>query len=165
MNYKYAPRFPKKKEKLLAYGMLGLAALLFIASYIPNAPYPGVIQMLGMGAIVAMIMVFSMCIAHHYDYAIVEHEDAEPDFIITEYYGKRITVVCRVSVSAVMAAIPWNEETKKMLAEQKKNRRSYVYTGVLFDEQQYCLDIEEDGVRFFVRICSDEKLIQLLTTH
>jgi len=165
MNYEYAPRFQKKKEKLLAYGMLGLAALLLVTSYIPNAPYPGMIQMLALGAIVTMIMVFSMCIAHHYNYTIEEREDGDAEFIITEYYGKRVTVVCRVSVTSVMAAIPWNEETKKTFASQKKDKHYYVYTGVLFGEKQYCLDIEEDGTRFFVRICADETLIRMLTMH
>ena len=165
MNYDYAPRFQKKKEKLLAYGMLGIAALLLVTSYIPNIPYPGMIQTVALGAIVTMIMVFSMCIAHHYNYTIEARENGDADFIITEYYGRRVTVVCRVAVSSVMAAIPWNEESKKAFAEQKKGRHSYVYTGVLFDEKQYCLDIEEDGTRFFVRICADETLIRMLTSH
>ena len=165
MIYEYAPRFQKKKEKLLCYGLLGLAALLIAASYIPGAPYPGMIQLLGLGAIVAMIMVFSMCVAHHYTYSIVEREGRSPDFIITEYYGKRVTVVCRVSVDAVMTATPWNEETRRTFEEKKKGLHSYTYTGVLFDEKQYYLDVEEDGVSFFVRICADECLIRMLTAH
>ncbi|MBQ8310167.1 MAG: hypothetical protein IJX80_04035 [Clostridia bacterium] len=165
MNYEYAPRFPKKKEKLLAYGMLGLAALLFVTSYLPNMPYPGMIQILGLGALVAMIMIFSMCIARQYTYSIEEREGAAPDFIITEHYGMRVTVVCRVAVTSVMTVMPWNDEAKKSFAATKKGKQAYIYTGVLFDEVQYCLNIEEDGTDFFVRICADETLVRLLTSH
>ena len=165
MNYEYAPRFQKKKEKLLCYSLIGLAAALIVVSYVPGAPYPAYIQLLGLGAIVAMIMIYSMCVAHHYSYCIEEREGAAPDFIITEYYGRRVTVVCRVAVTSVMSATPWNEETKKRFDEQKKGKHSYVYTGVLFDEKQYVLDIEEDGMRFFVRICAEDALIRHLTDH
>ena len=165
MIYEYAPRFQKKKEKLLSYAMIGLAAALIAVSYVPGIPYPGYIQLFGMGALVVMIMIYSMYVAHHYSYRIEEREGNAPDFIITEYYGRRVTVVCRVSVTSVMSATPWNEETKKRFAEQKKGKQSYIYTGVLFDEAQYVLDIEEDGARFFVRICADDSLIHLLINH
>ena len=165
MNYEYAPRFQKKKEKLLCYGLLGLAAALIALSYVPGVPYPGYVQLLGMGAIVAMIMIFSMCVAHHYAYRIVECENGELDFVVTEYYGKRVTVVCRVAVASVVSATPWNKETRKRFFEQKKGVPSYVYSGVLFDEAQYVLDVDEGGTRFFVRICADETLIRLLVNH
>ena len=165
MNYEYAPRFQKKKEKLLSYALIGLAAALIAVSYVPGVPYPGYIQLLGMGAIVAMIMIYSMCVAHHYSYRIEECEGAAPDFVITEYYGRRVSVVCRVSVASVMSATPWNGETKKRFDGQKKGTPSYTYTGVLFDEAQYVLDIEEGQTRFFVRICADDTLIRLLINH
>ncbi len=165
MMYEYAPVFAKKKEKLLTYGFLGLGLLLFATSWIPSIPYPALFQLFGVFALAAMILLFSLCLSKRYVYAVEEKEDGMPDFVITEYYGRRVTVVCRVSVHSVHAAIPWKQETRRQLTEFKKGKQYFCYTGVLFDEEQYGLLIEENGMSLLVRICSDEGLIRCLTEH
>lgn len=165
MIYEYAPHFAKKKEKMLTYGCMGLGLLLFAVSWIEGVPYPASFQLLGMGALTAMILLFSLCIAKHYVYGIEEKEGSVPDFVITEYYGRRVSVVCRVSVTSVQSALPWNEETRQRFAELKRGTQVFQYSGVLFDERQYCLRIEEAGSSFWVRICADDELIRCLTVH
>lgn len=164
--YEYAPMFEKKKEKLLTVGFLLLGlALYFTGTLIPGLPMPGLFQVLGVFALTVMILLFSLCLSRRYVYRIEEKRDGGVDFIITEYYGRRITVVCRVAVESVMTAIPVNTETRKSVASPKAKNRVYNYTGVLFGEDRRYLRIEEAGECFFVQICATDDLIRLLTDH
>ena len=164
--YEYAPVFAKKKEKLLTYGFLILGmAIYLMGALIPGLPMPGLFQVVGVFCLVVMIMLFSLCLSKRYVYSIGENERGGTDFTITEYYGRRITVVCRVSVDSVKAAIPVNGETRKSFSSQKAGNRGYNYTGVLFDEKRWFLKIEESGEAFLVQICANDDLIRLLTSH
>ena len=164
--YEYAPVFTKKKEKLLTFGFLILGMALYLTgALIPGIPVPGLFQLLGVFCLVVMIMLFSLCLSKRYVYSVGENERGAMDFTITEYYGRRITVVCRVAVESVKAAIPVNPETRKAFLSQKAGNRGYNYTGILFDEKRWFLKIEESGESFLVQICANDDLIRLLTNH
>ena len=161
--YEYAPVFPKKKEKLLTFGLLALGLLICASSYILGGlgvDYYAYPQLIGLACIVAMILLFSLVLARRYVYTIEETASGDADFIITEFYGRRRTVVCRVSVSSVRMAIPYVAGRKRTSKD-----RFYRYTGVLFDEERYDLHIEEAGESFVVQICANKDLISLLTDH
>ena len=155
MIFEYAPVFLKKKEKLLTFGFLGLGAVLFATSMIPSFPVPWVLQLLSAAAFVAMVMIFSMILSRRYVYSVEAGAREEPDFVITEYYSCRKTVVCRVALSSVLSVTPW----ERGLLKGKGKASSYVYTAVLFDEARYLLEVEEGGERFFVCICACEELL------
>jgi len=162
MIYEYAPQLAKKRERLLCIFLPILGAALFFASVFPGMPLPWLVQMLAIGCFGATVMILSLCLMRSYVYTVEEGTGGNPDFIITEYYGRRRTVVCRVALSDVLSVSPYGEETKKMLAEKKGASRCYVYTGALFDCSQYLLDVEAHGERFFLRICADKELLRVL---
>ncbi len=164
--YCYAPTFKKKKEKLIC--LLSVVAGLFLyllPSFVPTLPMPGIFQILGIGCFVVMILVFSLCIAKHYTYSLEEGEDGRLDFIITERYGRRITVVCRVSHAAVQSATPVTEENRKDFSQKRTGCPVYRYTGVLFGEERYFLKLEEADESFYVEICANHDLISYLINH
>lgn len=163
--YEYAPTFAKKKEKLLAFGLLALGLGIYFTAFLPQAPYPALLQILGVFCLCGMILVYSLVIAKRYVYAIEQNEEGSADFIITEYTGRRRTVVCRVSLSSVLMAVPCNEETRKKYAAECRGKHFYRYTGVLFDEARYYLRMEECGESFWVQICANKDLIAALTSH
>ena len=45
--YAYRPQFEKKKEKLLSLSLALVGVVLYGSSQIPGAPFPGLIQILG----------------------------------------------------------------------------------------------------------------------
>ncbi len=160
--YEYAPQFIKKKEKLLTYGFLGLGVLLFAVSVIPGMPLPWVFQLFAVSALVPTVSIFSLCLARRYVYTVEERAGAAPDFTITEYAGKRVQVVCRVSLTSIRSVTPWTGATKATLGEEKQGKQYFSYTGVLFDEGQYLVYAEECGVPLLIRICADDALLDLL---
>ena len=161
--YAYRPQFEKKKEKLLClfFGILGV--VLYASSQIPNAPFPGLIQILGFGCLAGMILIVSMCVMHRYDYVLEENEKGTIDFIITEYYSRRQMAVCRVALNDVASVVPYTAELKNNILKEK--HKLYSYTGVLFDEHRFILEMNAHGEHFYVIICADETLMNLLTRH
>ena len=161
--YAYRPKFQKKKEKLLAWFLTALGMILYITSRIPGVPVPGIWQILGVCCLSGMILLVSMCVMRRYEYVLEQNEDGEVDFIITEYYGRRTTVVCRVSLAEVCSVLPLTKETEQQHKILKKEGTHYSYTGLLFDEKRYLVEMQTHGEHVFVRICADETLVKLLS--
>lgn len=162
MIYEFAPQFPKKRERLLCLFFLFLGAVLFASSYIPGVSARWVFQLLAVASFSAMILFLGTYLMRRYVYTVEEKEGEDPDFIITEYYGRSRTVVCRVSLSSVRSCVPYERKKKKELLKTEGKRHLYVYTGVLFDETQYLLRIEAHGEELFLRICADHGLLRFL---
>jgi hypothetical protein len=163
--YAYRPTFKKKKEKLLAWFLTALGIILYITARIPGAPVPGILQILGVFCLAGMILLVSMCIMRRYEYVLEQNDDETVDFIITEYYGRRTTVVCRVSLAEVCSVLPLTKETEEQYKALKKQGTHYSYTGLLFDEKRYLVEMQAHGEHIFIRICADETLRGLLEKH
>jgi hypothetical protein len=163
--YSYSPIFNKKKEKLITLFMGIFGAVAFGVSSLPFVIFPILFQLLSIVGFGGMIMVGTLCLMRRYTYEITENDGGTLDFIITEYYGRRVTVVCRVALSSVQSVLPLRADTKEQFEALKKGRTVYTYTGVLFDEEQYLVGMEAHGERFFVRICADATLAQALINH
>ncbi len=164
--YTYAPKFKKMKEKGICILAVVVGILLYLMPMlIPDFPLPGVVQLLAVGCFVVMIMVFSLCVSKHYAYDLEENERGGLDFIITEYYGRRRMVVCRVSHTAVQSATRATRENRKDFHHKRTGCPLYHYTGVLFDEERYFLKLEEGDECFFVEICANNDLISRLIAH
>ena len=163
--YEYAPRFQKKKEKLLTLDVLIIGLAVYFLSYVPGILYPAALQTAGFAGLGVAILLYSMLLSRRYAYSLEETEAGKVDFIITEYYGKRATVVCRVARDSVREVILRTGETKKKIAEEQRAKSRYSYTGVLFDEERYYLCIEEAGERFVVEICASNDLLEHLSVY
>ena len=159
--YAYHPQFKKKKEKLLAWFLVALGVILYITSQYPGAPVPGMLQIIGICSLAGSILLVSMCILRSYSYEIVEgKEEGKLDFVITEHYSRRKTVVCRVGLDDIVSVIPLESEWKK-----EKGNTVYTYTGVLYDEKRYLVEMRANDEHFFVIICADETLLNLLSNR
>ena len=159
--YKYSPRFEKKKEKLLAWFLTALGIILYITARIPGAPFPAFIQTAAVGCLAGMILLVSMCVMRSFDYTLEQNENGQTDFTVTEYYGRRTTVVCRVALHDVESVTPYDPNWKKGISNEKIT--VYSYTGLLFDEKRYLIEINAHDEHFFVIICADVTLLKLLT--
>ncbi len=157
--YAYHPQFKKKKEKLLAWFLVAIGAILYITSQYPGAPIPGILQIVGICSLAGSILLVSMCILRSYSYELVEGEAGKTDFVITEHYSRRKTVVCRVGLDDIVSV-------KELDANWKREKETlYTYTGVLFDEKRHLVEMQAHGEHFFVIICADETLFKLLSKH
>ncbi len=161
--YAYCPKFQKKKEKLLAWFFVALGVVLYITSQYPGAPIPGILQILGVCSLAGSILIVSMCVLRSYSYELVQGEEEKIDFIITEHYSRRKTVVCRVALDDVASVALYDPELKNTILKEK--HKVYSYTGVLFDENRFIVEMNAHGEHFYVIICADEMLMNLLAKH
>ena len=157
--YTYFPKFAKKKEKLLSWFLVALGVALYVASQFPGVPVPGLVQILGVGSLAGCILIVSMYVLRSYSYELVENEEGKTDFIITEHYSRRKTVVCRVGVEDIVSVTLLDPNWKK------EKQTVYTYTGILFDENRYLVEMNTHGEHLFVIICVDETLLKLLTNN
>ena len=160
--YEYAPNFLKRKEKQVTYGLFGIGAVLFVASSIAGFPIPWLFQILGLVALGGAIYIYSACITRTYVYRVEDRDRMTPDLIITERVGKRVQIVCRISLSSVQGVYPVSKETKRTLEKRRAGRQYFSYTGVLFDGEQYYIEAEECDVPLLLRVCADETLLSFL---
>ncbi len=163
--YSYSPSFHKKKEKLITLFMGIFGAVTYGVSILPFIVFPILFQIVAFISFTGMIMVGALCLMRRYTYEIRENGERTLDFVITEYYGRRVTVVCRVGLDSVETIFCLTKESKPQFLQMKKERAFYNYTGVLFDEERYCVELSAHGERFFVLICADETLVRLLNEH
>ena len=155
--YAYRPQFEKKKEKLLCLSLAILGAVLYGSSQIPGAPFPGLIQMLGVASFAAAILVVCMCLMRRYDYVLEQNEKGSVDFIVTEYYSRRQMAVCRVSLEDVGSVVPFSRQAKNSILTEK--HKLYSYTGVLFDENRFIVELNAPDEHAYIIICADEALL------
>ena len=161
--YAYRPNFEKKKEKLLSLALAIFGAVLYGSSQIPNAPFPGLIQIIGVGSFAGAVLVICMCVMRRYDYVLEENEKGTIDFIITEYYARRQMIVCRVALNDVSSVSLYTRELKDAILKEK--HKVYSYTSVLFDENRFILEMNSHGEHFYVIVCADETLSNILSHH
>ncbi len=162
MIYEYSPVLPKKKEKLLCWLFLLLGASLFVGSMLPGLSFRWILQLFSFAFFVAFVMLFSLCIMRSYVYTVEEGREGSLDFVITEYYGRRRTVVCRVALHSVRSVVAYGKSNPKIASQKTASQKKFVYTAVLFDTPRYLVEFEEAEERFCVCICADDKLLQFL---
>lgn len=164
--YEYSPKTPRKKEILLSVTLFGIGAVLFAVSQIPDLPFPALFQLAMLVFFTAGVMVLSLCVLRHYVYRIAPRDtdagDGPPDFTITEYYGRRVTVVCRVSLRDIEDVTPVTPQNRVALSASLKGKRVYRYTSELFDAKPYLVTVADGEDRFYLRIAADEAIFLTL---
>lgn len=159
--YEYSPKTPRKKEILLSITLFCVGIVLFAVSQIPNLPFPALFQLAMLVFLTAGVLVLSLCVLRHYVYRITPRDtgDGDADFTVTEYYGRRVTVVCRVSLRDIEDITPITSQNRNAVNAAVKGERVYRYTSELFDAQPYLVTIADGEERFYLRIAADQALL------
>ena len=164
------PKNPKKITGIVLLLAAGAALLFFLSALPTNIPYKWSFQLIGMGAIAAIIYLTTRYVVKGYEYHVYPRENRERaftggfDLSIVETNGKARVTVCRIgleNVSAVMRVEASNSaDIKKAIADEKRQR--FVYVADINPPIKCCIFAEEAGVPIAVTITADEKLFELL---
>ncbi len=165
--YVYEPKSPKKPEKLTVAVLLLVGLLLFLmVAAIPTLPFPSILQLCGVFFLAGAILILSQCLLRHYTYCIDlpdgAGEGAIPDLTVSEYYSRRVSVVCRISLADIESAVLVTAENKKSLSAMLKKKRVYRYLACLTAENICLLTVRDGDEIFYVRILADKTLLSLL---
>lgn len=164
--YEYRPVLARKKEQLIALflGIFGFGC--YLLSLLPDAPYPSVIQLIAVLALVGMIALLGGCLLRSFCYTVAPRENASEgmpfDLTVTELYGRRRKVVCLISVADVKRAVRCSKENRKECKKMTAGASVYRYVGSLWEGERYLLEVEHEGERFFLQIHANSALIEAI---
>ena len=167
--YEYIPMTKKKKEFFTVAILSVLATALFCFSMQSVWPYPALWQAASVLLLVAVVMLVSKCLLRSFVYRVAPRrdaaEDAPPDFTVIECYGKRSTVVCRISIADIEEITPITQENKKQISEAAKGKPLYRYYSELSPQNAYQLTVQNGEEVFYLCIVADERLIEMLKMY
>ena len=163
MNHSEQPVHQNRVLSVWIWGtMIGGVVLFASSMYLEN--YPAALQLVGVGLMVASILL----IGHHqtrYTYRIEDDPRGGEghDFVVVQCKGRRELVVCRLGledVREIERQTPENrDELKKKYADQKDVVHSYCVDFLPF-ESQY-LRFDDGGDRVVIRLQASGELIAI----
>ena len=157
--YEFAPRLNKIREKIVMSVCLLLGSLAYGVSGFFS--YPALYQLLAVTLLAGAVLVIVRYLLRDYVYAIHADEGGEAcELVIVEILGKKQTVVCRVSLADVRSILPRVLFSK---LERGRDAEVYRYVSEMFPERAFYLEIANEEKRFFVEICADRTLEELVT--
>lgn len=164
--YEYEDKSPKTRELILTVSFLAAGLCLLFISQIPSIGFPSLYQLGMMVCLVTSIMLFTRYFTRRYVYTVLprEGEEAEAslDFTVTEYYGRRVEVVCRISLADIAAATRVNKQNQAQISERQRKKRVYHYTSHLSSPRLCVLEVQDGEDCFFIRIQADDVLLEKL---
>ncbi len=158
--YSYSPKLNKRREKILCAILAALTVLFLLPTYHPQTPYRVLFHMGALAALTAALLVAIRYLARDYTYSVEAADNGSeiPDLVITERYARRISVVCRISVSEIEAITPLTKQSREQLRETVGTLPTYTYTAQMGMDHQYLLTVQTGESHFFLRILADEGL-------
>ena len=155
--YEYVPKSDKKTEKLIFFGMLGLATLFYVGSIVPNMLFPALLQLIAFSLLTVAIVVISKFMICRYVYRIEPREATENlgegyDFVIVQYSGKHVSTVCRCDLSSIVSMTHVTKENKRELSTSHKGKSVYRYVADLRADNVYFLEVSQYDRIFYLYI-------------
>lgn len=129
-----------KNAHTLCIALLALAAAGFVTSFLVSL-YCGIIQLFAAVLIVAALTVYSRYLGSKYSYEIfTDGGEGEPLFIVRQETGKRISILCRVSLAGISEVTPLSMKEAKSRSVASGAHR-YLYTSTLFPSRVYYVKV------------------------
>lgn len=161
----YHTKGKKRRERLVLLVSLLLGSVSFGFSMLPAVLYPMLYQLLAVLCFVLSVWMLVRYLMRDYIFRVYPREDGKnggPDLTITEIYGRKRTVVCRVSVSDILEVEEITKENRRELKAKQRGKDVYVYTGEMRPPSLYLLTVADGETVFFLQIYADEALLQCL---
>jgi len=110
------------------------------------------------------LMIGIRYLAKNYTYTVEPSDDGSGllDLVVTEQYGRRLSVVCRVRVSSVEKITSITRENQKEIAATVKGKRVFTYTGEISPRGLCLLYVCIEDEEFYLKIDADERLSGIL---
>ncbi len=168
--YEYTPNRKKTRELITALTLTGVAIAVYYVSQIPKIPYPVLFQLGAVFLLVGAIILITRFVMRSFTCRVEPTDAGVADFVIVEHYGRRDTVVCRISLDQVRSVERPDRQNRQALAEKQKGKRVYHYTAE-FSAPDLCVveaaeeDTSGNEITVFIRICADETLFDILFTR
>lgn len=125
---------PTNKKAMTAFTVCFFSSFATLFGSTLLSRYRGVVGLLGMGLLVAAILLYTKFISSKYFYEIVHDTEDTPLFVVNQLIGKRMTTLCRVGLHEIVKV---ESESLKERNEHKTPAgvRKYNYVPTLLPER------------------------------
>ena len=162
--YSFQSQSKKRREKRLFLVCMTPALLFLILSLLPQTPAPLLCRILSVAGATGAAFVASRYLLRRYCYCVAPRESGSGvlDLTVTEYYGKRTRVVCRIALDSIREVSRQKPEKGR---ESDAVCRNFAYTDEI-DSVFFCyLTIWDEDVLCRVLILADDGLYDILKRH
>ncbi len=163
--YSYLPKSKKKAEKRICALLFGAGLLLYVPTCFPKTPYPVLFQLGTVLCCTAALMFVVRYLVRNYTYSVEPSDlnNGSYDLVVTEQYGKRLRVVCRIAVAQITALTPITPENRKAVSAMLRKKRFFTYVSELAPVGLCVLQVCTEDEICYLKINTDERLKQLLS--
>ncbi len=162
--YEYSPKEKKTREKALFWISLLLGSFSFGISSIEGIALPFLYQLFAVLFFTAAVVVAVRYLMRSYRYRL-EQTDCGIDFTVTEQYGKRITVICRISLEEIKEIRAASEMDKGQTRKWIGQKLLYPYVASIRPKDLAYLLAQSNETQYLIKICADEGLIDAIKRH
>lgn len=161
--FSYRRLADKKKAFPLFFALVGISALLVIASRI-SPKYPGVISLAAVCTMTASVMVYVRYIVSDYTYSVREGENNQAFLIFTKIVGKRQSMMGCIPLYAIKSI---EKFTKSELKKQKAEAGSHKYNFApsFSPDIAYVIKAQTRTLKYHVIIEGTDELCQRLIEY
>ena len=159
--YEYKPARSNATAKLAVLLCLAATAAAFVTSaQVPK--YPSILQALGLCFLVPAIQITARYLILQYLYRVKQNEDGGVDLeVLTDRWGARMQLVCRVGLSEITAAAPLATANKKA----PRGIRRYNYHPDMKPQGGLVLSITNGDGDCEILLSPDEGLCEILAAR
>lgn len=159
--YEFAPKLKKTREKIVMSVCLLLSSIAYgVSGFLP---YPALYQILTVLLLTVAVLVIVRYLLRDYVYYIREDDNGgASELTVVEWMGKKQTVVCRVSLDEVENVFP---RTVFAQSGMRRGNEIYRYVSELFPENGFFVEVLSGEKQFFVEICADRTLVDLISSY
>ena len=124
---------PTNKISTTAFTVTFLSsfAILTLSTFLEH--YRGIVQLFGMGLLVASLLIFTKYISPKYFYEIVFDSEGTPLFVVNQYIGKRMTTLCRVAFYEIVK-VEYESAKARKAHKTAVGVKKYSYVPTLMPE-------------------------------
>ncbi len=159
--YEYSPKEKKTREKSLFWIALVLGSFCFAVSGMEKIVLPFLYQFFAILFFAAAVVVAVRYLMRSYRYRL-EQTDRGIDLAVTEQYGKKIGVVCRISIEEIVEIRAASEMDKRETRRWIGKKWLYPYVATIHPRDLTYLLVQSNETQYLIKICADHGLIDCI---
>lgn len=161
--FSYRRRADKKKAFPLFFALVGISAILVIASRI-SPKYQGLISLAAVCTMTASVLIYVRYVVSDYTYSVREGEDNQSFLIFTKIVGKRQSMIGCIPLYAIKSI---DKFTKAEFKEQKvdKGVHKYNFAPTFLPDTVYVIKAQTSTLKYYVVIEGTDELCERLLEY
>lgn len=161
--YEIIPKRTNKAPEYVCFIMIITAFLAMFFTTLPSLPFRSLMQLGALILLGVALMLLGRYVYKAYAYAIIQTDEGELDFTVTELKRRSRITVCRIGLNGIEKIVKVTKENKKEIEAERRGRKVFNYCVDMSPTEEYYIFSEECGESLLIKLSPDEKLFELIS--